>query len=400
MNRHMHLVCIFCGIFGMLTLCSAQSLKRVRGEGLYQSVSAVSIGKGTLVAWARGIGFIWDDDPVDVGAAKLFPFGEVGAEGAFGDNVSWLVESRIISYPQNKLPQIGYVAGGAKVSLFKHQKPMLHNFGFQLRYIHSLLGGFPSVAGYRTGGTGFNAEGFNTAGPNLEFKTLYDLDLISSISWLPLKLMANGGINMPLNADFLPYSQYLVSAGVSYCALEFDVFAEYSISAFVNTSFEPKKFAFDWGWNGTKAWEVAWPENQMFFTAGGRLRYDNGVILYFAVPLLLSTNVGSDITVKGVYQIQSRFPDEAQRGITDSFDPWYAKWKIVGSITFPIMFSQSSAEMVRSFILMKNKGKAKKIDIDEQLKTLDQGEAAQEKADSQKRLDEIKKKREEIEQGK
>jgi hypothetical protein len=62
------------------------------------------------------------------------------------------------------------------------------------------------------------------------------------------------------------------------------------------------------------------------------------------------------------------------------------------------MYRQTGSEMMRNFLLMKNKGGTKKIDIDEQLKAggaAPDTTAAAEK-DKKKRLEDIKKRREEI----
>jgi hypothetical protein len=164
---------------------------------------------------------------------------------------------------------------------------------------------------------------------------------------------------------------------------------------------QPKKFTFDINGDGiVDVWEVAFMENPMFITPGGRIRYQNGVTLFCCVPLLLSQNVGSDMTMKSENAIHENFPLESARGITMGFDPWYTKWKIVAAISFPLIFRQTSAEMIRNFTLLKNQKSATRIDIDERLKAMNSGApidtVAQEQKDNKRRLDEIKKAREQI----
>jgi hypothetical protein len=147
--------------------------------------------------------------------------------------------------------------------------------------------------------------------------------------------------------------------------------------------------------------EVAFQENPMFITIGGRIRYDNGVTLCAYVPILVSQNVGSSMTRADNSlwnQDPNAFTDERARGINTAFDPWFAKWKIVGELSFPFLYRQTGSEMMRNFMLLKNKGGTKKIDIDEQLKS--KGAASDTTAageqDNKKRLEDIKKRREEI----
>ena len=99
-----------------------------------------------------------------------------------------------------------------------------------------------------------------------------------------------------------------------------------------------------------------------------------------------------------LWQHTSVFDAEKQRGNNERFDPWFAKWKIVGELSFPFLYKQTGSEMMRNFLLMKNTGGTKKIDIDEQLKakgTAPDTTAATEQ-DKKNRLEDIKKRREEI----
>jgi hypothetical protein len=73
---------------------------------------------------------------------------------------------------------------------------------------------------------------------------------------------------------------------------------------------------------------------------------------------------------------KSPYKEERERGITDPFDPWYAKWKVVMELTIPLWYRGASSEMMRNFLLLKGRSKQKKIDIDEALKELEGGEGA------------------------
>jgi hypothetical protein len=129
------------------------------------------------------------------------------------------------------------------------------------------------------------------------------------------------------------------------------------------------------------------------------------------IPLLLSKNQGSDMTYGGDYQrLWEDFPDEKMRGVKDPFDPWFARWKIVGEISLPLRFRQTGSEMRRAFLLMKNRGGGTKIDIDERLDALKEGRGdegntteeeaeekeSQEEKDRHRRLERIRKRKEKI----
>ena len=150
--------------------------------------------------------------------------------------------------------------------------------------------------------------------------------------------------------------------------------------------------------------EVHFWENPMYVSLGGRIRYDNGVTLFACVPFLVSSNVGSAMTTADkVLLNQSREPgskyyDENKRGLTDPFDPWFAKWKIVGELSIPVFYRQTGSEMMRNFLLLKNRKEGKKIDIDQRLKQVEsRGDSLQnDRSDAQRRLEEIRKRREQI----
>jgi hypothetical protein len=141
----------------------------------------------------------------------------------------------------------------------------------------------------------------------------------------------------------------------------------------------------------------------MYLILGGNVRYPNGMTLSVAAPLLLSMNVGSKMSrwdqTMLIHGRTDLFPYEVSRGIRDPFDPWFVKWKIVGSFSFPIRYKMTSAEMMRNFLLLKNVKQQNRLDIDNRLRNFEQTttpEAPQGADDEERRLEEIKKRKEEM----
>jgi hypothetical protein len=381
------------------TVYSQTDYKRSRGEGFYKCESANTIGVGNVWAEFCALGFLWDADPEKDNMPEPFAFPEVKVNVGIRNYVSAYLESRVLSYSW----KFDWLAVGSKFTFLKNKDIRFQNVGLKIEYRHRFLSDFHTTIGgfQNSAGTGFLPEGFVIQGGNARIMALYDLDFISKFSFLPLKVSANFGVNIPFDREFLDYSQYLINVGVAYIGLGADVFIEYSVEAFFNTTTEPKRFSFNWeGWGTTtKTWEVAFSENPMYLTLGGRVRYPNGLVLYGAVPLLVSQNKGSTTADVGL-NLENKFPEEAAKGINNGFDPWYAKWKLIVALSYPIRFKQTGAEMRRSFLLLKNKKGKKRIDIDKRLnleQTTSEQEKADEKTDRKKRLDTIKKRREEIE---
>ena len=142
----------------------------------------------------------------------------------------------------------------------------------------------------------------------------------------------------------------------------------------------------------------------MYLTLGGRIRYDNGVVLQACVPFLLSVNYGSAMTpadkklLNDARSPGALFYAEHMRGMTDPFDPWFAKWKIAASISAPVLYRQTGSEMMRNFLMMKNRANGRTIDIDDRLKTFESGgdSLKTDDADARKRLETIQKRREQV----
>jgi hypothetical protein len=258
------------------------------------------------------------------------------------------------------------------------------------------------------GGSGFAPDGYIVQGNNFQWKLVYDMDFISRYSQLPLKLDFNAGMRIPFAKASYILPQYLFDAGLAYVGLGFDMFAEYSVEAFNNFLGPQKIVGLDGNGAQQRINEVFFWENPMYLTLGGRIRYDNGITLSGFVPLLISGNVGSSMTDadrklldNSAIKLGDPFYDEHMRGITDPFDPWFAKWKIVAEISFPLRYNQTGAEMMRNFLLLKNRKQAEKIDIDERLKRFETQKDSLNTGDTDKkrRLEEIRKRQEQIDKG-
>jgi hypothetical protein len=399
---YMLLLCLFT----FYTIATGQSMKRDRGEGLYQTATSNTAGADNVWLTFRGTGFIWANKSLDTTTARAgdkpgyFPFGEVSSEVGLTNYASLLLRSRVLSYTWNNWFQFGNVSAGLKLTRPDNKELRFHGLGLELEYIWNSTGMmFPSLAGYRVGATGFAPEGYIVEGSALEFRVIYDVDFIKRFSSLPLKFSANAGMRKPFKkADYVS-SQFLFNTGFLYTDLGFDVFAEYSLEAF-NPFAGPKPIV---GLGHPKT-EVHFLENPMYVALGGRIRYENGVTLFACVPFLLSTNVGSAMTKQDLILLNHAsspgdpFYDEHARGLSDPFDPWFAKWRIVGEISMPVFYKQTGAEMMRNFLLLKNRKEKQKIDIDERLRRfeLPPDSLKADDADRKRRLEEIQKRRDQI----
>lgn len=373
---------------------SQSMMKRSRGERLYRCENANTVGRGNMWCHFTTLGFLWDSSPEKGNRPAPFAFPELYAAWGIFNYVTLDIETRLVTYGWE------YAGGsvGLKCTLFPNKDIRFHTVGIKTAYTHAIPENIhTSIAGYRNmAGTGFTPEGFIVQGGNLSVTALYDIDFLAKQSWLPLKISTNLGIKIPMDTEFITYSQYCVNVGIAYIGLAADVFVEYTLEAFVGKPSEPKIFRCAWpGWQVQtndvleyRVWEVAFTENPMYVVIGGRIRYPGGIAILGAVPLLLSRNSGSAMTKEDKLKLkQGKFPEETARGITDPFDPWYAKWKIVVQVSFPIRFKQTGVEMRRNFLLLKNKKDKKKIDIEQRL----EDETGEEKEDREKRLDEINK---------
>jgi hypothetical protein len=396
-----------------VTFAVAQDHMLDRGAGFFFCEGANTTGPGNFWGTGRIIGFIWDDPDPNVGI-KPFPFLELKGELGLAGFASLIFDSRVSSYFWNKRPQFGNISLGGKFTLPDNKDLRFKGLGLEFKGTYSAMSNFPSLGGYRLAGTGFSPEGFIMGKGSVQWKVLFDNDYIALASWLPLRTSINAGMKIPFDNAFLHFTQYLLSAGAGYVGLNADGFVEFSYEGFVNRSTKPKMFTEYWyadpnGNPVSRTWEVAFTENPMYLAIGGRIKYEDGLIITGCVPLLISSNVGSAMTQEDGNALDdarnnpgAKFYDEAQRGITDPFDPWFARWKVVLEVSVPIMYRQTAAELRRQFLLMKNRKKGKAIDIDERLKALQTGDETQtqppEKSDQQ-RLEEIQKRRERAKSG-
>ncbi len=389
-------------ILAIICPLSAQGPKRNRGEGIYQLPSSNTSGLQNIWVTLRGTGFLWANKSLDSTEQKpgIFPFGELYSEIGVTQWASLLFESRVFSYTRNGWFQFGNVVAGTKLTLPNNKELRFWGIGLESKYIwNNTNDTFPSLAGYRAGTTGFAPEGYIVSGSNIQIKMINDFDLISLYSWLPVKAGVSLGIRIPLQKAEYVFNQYLFDIGVSYFGPGYDFFVMYSLEALNNLTSPLLVTNLPQG----RRTQIAFSENPMYLTIGGKVRYDNGIALSLFIPFLMSQNYGSSMTRDDLRALNestspgSKFYDEHQKGLTDPFDPWYAKWKIVGEISFPILYKQTGSEMMRNFLLMKNQDKSRKIDIDEQLRAgaiRDSIEASAQ--DSKQRIEDIKKRREEL----
>ncbi|NLP03323.1 MAG: hypothetical protein GX089_12570 [Fibrobacter sp.] len=356
--------------FSLIPCLSAESnQKRNRGEAFYKLLNSNTSGPGNIWITFTGVGFVWDDtpsrdDPVVAREQKWFSnfyaFPEIRAQAGIGEFMTFILESRMLSYKF----RFGNLVAGAKFTIPNNKELRLHGFGLDIRFVRQFFESNPTLGGC----IGFMPEGFVVEGTSMDAKFLYELDLLPRISKLPLRGLINAGARIPLRSDRLECFQYLFDSGIIYSGYGFDFFLIYSIEAFNNltkplivSQKDGRKFA------------VFFSENPMYLTLGGNVRYDNGIVLSLAFPLLLSRNKYSIMSREDGERLDDGYyPEELKYGVTDPFDPWFTKWKLAASISFPLRYKMTGAEMMRSFLIMKNRRQNKWMDIDNRLKGADQ----------------------------
>ncbi len=335
-------------------LCSGASIKRERGGDFYEALSANTMGKGNIWLRAYGTGFIWDN------AKKLRIFPEVEASVGVLDFVQMRIYSRVLSYGYKP----GYVAFELKGTLPNNKKLKLWMPGLILTYQKGLLEDFrTSIGGYRNKATGFSPEGFLFEKGYNSIVLANDLDFIALSSYAPFSLYLNTGYKVPVDLEYLKYSQYLFRIGLGFKLEMVDFFVEYSIDAFRNIK---KPLIFD-DLPAGKKYAVWFSENKWYITQGARLRYPGGLTLGGAVsirPKTLVSDKGATVEDNNTYIVSRK---EGIKGLTDGFSPFYADWKVHGEISFPIRYRQTASELYRNFLIKKNVKKKKVIDIDKRL---------------------------------
>ena len=380
---------------------SRQNQRRNRGETFYQCQNSNTPGKGNIWVSLRAVGHIWDDAPISMDTmtsssidnsprrwiSNVRAFPEVTIQAGILDFISINAESRVLSYGFTP----GYFGGGIKATWPNNQELRLHGVGLSLQYRYQMRESAPSLGGY----IGFMPEGFVVKGSTIETKVHYELDLLPRLTILPLRVLASTGFRVPFRRRNL--SQLLTEAAIVYSGHGFDFFAQYSLEAFNNlihpiTVTQPGKRFLVW-----------FSENPMYATLGGNVRYDNGITLSLAVPILLSVNEGSRMRSEDLTELHGNknngiFTYEKERNIVDPFDPWFVKWKVAATLTFPIRYKMTGTEMMRNYLLLKNRKEEKKIDIDNRIQlkeeTPREEKQTQDEEDANRRLEEIRKKRE------
>jgi hypothetical protein len=345
---------------------AAENQKRDRGESFYNCMNSNTSGNGNIWASLTAVGHIWDNTPIamDSNAAKrkwvsnIRAFPEIRMHAGLFDIASLSLESRVLGNFWNP----GWVSVDCKLTPPNNKELRFHGYALDIKYKYQFIESGPSLGGY----VGFMPEGFVSKGHNIEFRSIYELDALPRISKLPVRLIVNNGIRIPLRADRRNFYQFLTDAAIVYSGYGFDFYAEYSLEAF-NNFFGPAILQTD----KSKKIAVFFSENPMYLIFGGNLRYDNGLVLSITAPILLSTNSESKMTVEDLKNLNhlrsDLYPQEVKHGVKDPFDPWFVKWKIAGSITFPIRFTMTSSELMRNFLILKNRKQDTKIDIDSKL---------------------------------
>lgn len=374
---------------------ASQNQKRNRGESFYHCMNSNTPGVGNLWLSLSILGHIWDNVPEYIQetessgfrwVSNIRAFPELYGQGGITDFFSIHTSSRVLSYGFKP----GWFKGGIKITWPNNQDLRLHGFGFAIDYVYQTRETTPTLSG----AIGFMPEGFVVKGHNLEMLALHELDLLPLNSLLSIRFLTNLGVRLPLTRRSELF-QYLATICAVYSGYGFDFFAQYSLEAFNNILkpilVKPQKFM------------VAFSENPMYITLGGNIRYNNGITLSLSVPILLSVNWGSRKHPEDEQELiddtqEDLFRIEKDHGVRLGFDPWYVKWKICGTLTFPIKFEMTGTEMRRNFLILKNRKKGRKIDIDDRLQFQQKtgSDEEKEKEDEKQRLEKIKKKREEL----
>ena len=405
MNRLKKTVVITVALFAVAaSVAGGQNQRRNRGEIFYHCMSANTPGMGNIWLDLSAVGHIWDDSPLttDTSASaatavkrrwvsNIRAFPEVRMTAGVTDFIAVDAESRVLSYGFEP----GFFSAGLRATWPDNKDLRLNGYALSVMYKYIVRERGPSLGGY----TGFMPEGFGIKGNNIEARALYELDILPVQSRLPVRLCVNAGFRLPLDKRQELW-QTLFDATAVYSGHGFDFFAGYTVESFTNM-FSPIEIE-----QGGKRFLVWFGENPMYFNLGGNMRYENGVTLSMTVPLLLSVNHGSrmrrdDMVELIHHQSNGIFTYEKDRGVRDPFDPWFVKWKVAGTLTIPLRFRMTGAEMMRNYLLLKNRREQKVIDIDSRMggSVEPSGKAkAEENEDDRQRLEKIRKKREELSQ--
>lgn len=379
---------------------------RDRGESYHLLTGANTSGFGNVWLSGRLVGHVWDDAPAILDSVErererwisnVRGFSEISLNAGVWNDVMFTLDSRLLGWGWKP----GWVSGTFKWTPFDNKELRLHGGALSFKYSHHFTEGPPTIGGYR----GFMPEGFVVEGGTIESWVLYEADLLARYSRIPVRLIFNAGLKFPLQR--ISCWQTLINAGVVLNGYEYDFFLYYTLEAFDNL-FEPKPFLTPVNSSqrdtaNMKKHLVYFTENPQYITVGGNIRYENGIVLTVAVPLLISVNQQSRISWQDLAELnrdnRELFPDEVERGIKDPFDPWFVKWKIKATVSFPLRHRSTSTELLRNYILLKNRKDRKTIDFDQRLQSLESDEAGEgedSRAVEAQRLEEIRRRREKV----
>jgi hypothetical protein len=286
-----------------------------------------------------------------------------------------------------------------------NNKLRLFGAAFSAAYTYNLVKDYASF-GYRNDVAGFYPEGIMLSGSSFEWRAIGDVELIQWKSFLPLKFYLNLGYRFSMSempgatvengAIVLPqprsYGQYLFYTGLEYKGLSTDFFVEYYAEVF-NTFSSPQTVIWVGDGGPSKRFPYYFSENPMYLTPGMRVKYSNGITLMAAIPIKMSSESGYPL--RSLSREEKLLPDAASNNWTDGYSPFYADWKVMGKISFPIHFTMSNAEMIRKFLLLKNRNKKQTMDIDEAIDKKDKKKEG-EKSDEEKMKDDIEKRKKEM----
>ncbi len=394
------LACIIVLLF-IVPITSQEVFKLSSGEGLAFCDNANTHNRGDIWLSGFGRGFYWDNPDGKKGGfpLKIFPSGSLDIGILRYWDASFSTE--LLSYGF-KIP--GNFRVKSKITLPNNNKLRLIGLALSGSYTYNFLKDYSSIGGYRNIIAGFSPEGIMYSGGSFELRAISDVEFIKWKSFLPLKFYINIGYrssmqDMPGAVNYngsilLPdpkrYAQYIFFSGLEYKGLETDFFVEFYAEAF-NSIKELQTIVWIGGEKVSK-FPYYLSENPMYLTPGMRIKYSNGVMLMAALPILLSKEKG--LTSTSVKNNELTPSDKAQ-GWTDGFSPFYANWKVTAKMSIPLHLTMSNAEMIRRFLLMKNRSKKQTMDIDEAIDKKDK-KKNENKTDEEKMKDDIDKRKQEM----
>ncbi|MFP4015039.1 MAG: hypothetical protein ACLFVQ_13215, partial [Chitinispirillaceae bacterium] len=196
---------------------------RDRGESYHLLTGANTSGFGNI--WLSGsmVGHVWDDAPATLDSVErerkrwisnVRGFAETQLNVGIWKDVMFTLESRLLGWGWKP----GWVSGALKWTPFDNKELRLHGGAFSLKYSHYFTEGPPTIGGYK----GFMPEGFVAEGGMVESWVLYEADMLAKYSRLPVRLIFNAGLRVPLQR--VSCWQTLINAGVVLNGYDYDFF--------------------------------------------------------------------------------------------------------------------------------------------------------------------------------